>query len=132
MKEIISSATYKTVKKRHRIAMNEWLTDYALACYNDGCLDAALAEILALRDEFDMENDDIARFMKKRDTTISAINQRLITRDELLEGLRNEEGLKIKTDFEPKDVRAVPMIGPDIKEKEYNNEPDQGDSETSG
>lgn len=127
MKEIISHATYKAVKKRHRIAMNEWLTEYALAVYNDGCLDAALAEILALRDEFNMANDDIARFMKKRDTTVSAINQRLITREELLDGLRSEEGLRIKTDFEPKDIRSVPMIGPDIKEKEYNDEQNQGD-----
>ena len=110
MNDVISRTTYKHVKTKDRLHMNAWLTVYALAAYNDGCLDAALGEILALRDEFGMSNDDIAKFMQKRDTTIASINERLITREELLEGLRKEEGLQIKTDFEPKDVREVPDI----------------------
>ena len=110
MTEVISRAVYKNVKTKDRLHMNAWLTAYALAAYNDGCLDAALGEILALRDEFGMSNDDIATFMQKRDSTIASINERLITREELLKGLREEEGLKIKTDFEPKDIREVPDI----------------------
>ena len=107
-KEVISRATYKRVKRYDRLMMDLWLSKYALAVYNDACRDAAVAEITALRDEFDMENDDIARFMKRRDEIIAAINERLVSVNEAIDTLRKEDVLQIKTDFEPEEVREVP------------------------
>ena len=98
-KDVIDRATHKRIKKYDRIEHNAWLQKFALWYYNDGCRDAAAAEILALRDEFGFGTARIARFMAKRDNTISAINQRLISTQEIIDGLR-AEGLRIQTDFE--------------------------------
>ena len=99
MADIISRDTYRRLKKYNREELNTWIHKFGLVIYNNGCRDAAAAEILALRDEFGFGTSRIARFMAKRDNTITAINERYITVEEILEGLR-EEGLKIKTDFE--------------------------------
>ena len=99
-REIINRETYKRIKKYNRLELNQWLTAFGTTIYNDGCRDAAAAEILSLRDEFGYGTQRIARFMKKRDDTIDSINKRLVTVEEILNGLR-EEGLRIKTDFEP-------------------------------
>ena len=98
--EIINRATYKRVKKYNREDMNLWFHQFGTELYNEGCRDSAVAEILALRDEFGFDTEQIAQFMQKRDNTIDSINKKLITVQEILDGLR-EEGLSIKTDFEP-------------------------------
>jgi len=105
--DVISRAIYKEVKKRDRIDMNFWLNLFAVASYNDACRDCAIAEITALRDEFNFGTERIARFMRKRDAVIQAINKREVTPEQAVEVLRREEGLRITTDFEPI-VRAVP------------------------
>lgn len=97
--EIIDRATYKRIKKYNRQELNIWLTKFGTEIYNDGCRDAACAEILALRDEFNFGTSRISRFMQKRDNTIDSINKKLVTVSEIIDGLR-EEGLRIKTDFE--------------------------------
>ncbi len=97
-REIINRETYKRIKRYNREQLNEWLTEFGLIMYNDGCRDAACGEILSLRDEFGFGTSRIARFMQKRDNTIDSINKRMITVEEIINGLRSE-GLKIKTDF---------------------------------
>ena len=99
-KEVINRATYKRVKGYNREDMNLWFHQFGTTLYNDGCRDSAAAEIVALRDEFNFGTQRIARFMKKRDAVIQAINEREFTVEEVLEEMR-KEGLKIKTDFEP-------------------------------
>lgn len=108
MKEIISRNTYKVVKRMNRTDMDTWLSRYALAVYNDACRDAAVAEITALRDEFGYGTSRIARFMKRRDEIIAAINERLVSVDEAIDVLRREDNLRIRTDFHPEEVREVP------------------------
>ena len=103
--EIINRETYKRLKKYNREEMNAWIHAFGTEIYNNGCRDAAVAEVLALRDEFNFGTQRIARFMVKRDNTIDSINKRLITIEEIIVGLR-EEGLRIKTDFEVNDVQA--------------------------
>ena len=115
VKEVISRATYKKVKGYNRQEMNLWLNKFGLELYNDGCRDAAMAEMTALKDEFDFDTEKIARFMKKRDDVIRAINERELDVQMILDGLR-EEGLRITTDFEP-EVRQVKDV------KEYDDEP---------
>jgi len=100
MREVISRATYKRLKGFDRQHLNEWLQAFALEIYNDGCKDAAAAEITALRDEFGFGTSRIARFMKKRDGVIAAINEREFTALEVLKAMVEEEGLKIKADFD--------------------------------
>ena len=112
-KEIISRSCYKKVKKYDRILMDLWLSKFALEVYNDACLDAAVAEITALRDEFNFGTHRIAKFMKKRDAVIQAINRKEITVDMALEVLNKEEGLSIRTDFDPE----IPEIK-EVKESE--------------
>ena len=101
MREVISRACYKKVKGYNRIWMDVWLSKFALEVYNDACLDAAVAEITALRDEFGFGTHRIAKFMKRRDEIIQAINRKEFTVNEALEVLNKEDGLSIKTDFDP-------------------------------
>jgi len=99
-KDIITRATWRNLAKhKNRDRFNEWLQDFGCEMYNDGCRDAAAAEITALRDEFGFGTNRIARFMQKRDSVIQAINAREFTALDIIEELRTE-GLKIKTDFE--------------------------------
>lgn len=105
MREVIDRFTYKRIKGYNREQLNEWLTRFGTEIYNDGCRDAAVAEMLALRDEFGFGTQRIERFMEKRDNTIDCINRRLISVPEIIDGLRGE-GLKIKTDFEPEVPKA--------------------------
>ena len=121
VQDIISRSIYKEVKNRNRIDMNFWLNMFAVASYNDACRDAAIAEITALRDEFGFGTERIARFMRKRDSVIQAINKKEFTPEEAVEVLRKEEGLRITTDFEPL-VRAVPSWEEVDREKNANKE----------
>ena len=100
MREIISRATYKRIKGYDRNQLNTWLNAFGQEMYNQGCRDAAIGEITALRDEFSYGTQRIARFMKRRDEIIRAINTREFTVEEAIETLR-QEGLKIKADFMP-------------------------------
>ena len=100
MREVINRATYKRIKGYDRKQLNEWLTLFGQELYNNGCRDAAVGEITALRDEFSYGTQRIARFMQRRDEIIRAINNREFTVEEAIETLR-QEGLKIKADFMP-------------------------------
>jgi hypothetical protein len=108
MREVISRATYKRLKGMDRQELNGWLNAFGQEMYNIGCKDAAVAEITSLRDEFSYGTQRIARFMRRRDEIIRAINNREFTIDEAIMVLR-EEGLRIKTDFEPevKDANEI-------------------------
>jgi len=100
MREVINRATYKRIKGYDRQDLNTWLNGFGCELYNDGCRDAAVAEITALRDEFGFGTSRIARFMKRRDEIIRAINQREFTVEEAITTL-NAEGLRIRADFMP-------------------------------
>lgn len=115
IREVICRTVYKKVKNYNREDMNLWLNEFGRELYNDGCRDSAMAEMTALKDEFDFDTDKIARFMKKRDAVIRAINERELDVQMILDGLR-EEGLSITTDFEP-EVRQVKDV------RDYDNKP---------
>lgn len=51
VKEVISRAVYKKVKNYNREDMDLWLNAFGREMYNDGCRDAAMAEMTALKDE---------------------------------------------------------------------------------
>lgn len=106
--EIISRDCYKKIKGYNRQMLNVWLSMFGCEIYNDGCRDAAVAEIMALRDEFGFGTQRIARFMKKRDGVIQAINAKEFTIVEAIEQMQ-KEGLSIRTDFIP-DVRKVKEV----------------------
>ena len=114
-KEVISRATYKKVKGYNRIWMDVWLSKFALEVYNDACLDAAVAEITALRDEFGFGTHRIAKFMKKRDAVIQAINRKEFTVETALEVLNKEDGLSIRTDFNPEVPEIKEVDKSDVK-----------------
>lgn len=99
MREVISRATYKRLKGYDRQKFNDWLQAFALEIYNDACRDTAAAEITALRDEFGYGTSRVARFMAKRDSVVTAINERQFTALTVLQTMVEEEGLKIKADF---------------------------------
>ena len=86
VRELISRATYKTVKNMNRETMNDW----AKALYNDALRDCEAASMLALKDEFGFSTVRLARFMDRRNNTIISINKRLITADEIILGLIGE------------------------------------------
>ena len=100
MREVINRATYKRLKGYDRQKLNDWLQAFALEIYNDACKDSAAAEITALRDEFNFGTSRIARFMAKRDSVITAINEREFTALTVLKTMVEEEGLKIKANFD--------------------------------
>ena len=92
---MISRDVYRTLKKKSREELQEWLTAYCAAAYMDGIRDATAADMLSLRDEFGFSTKRLSRFIARRDNTISAINQKFITADEIIQGLQ-EEGVEIE------------------------------------
>ena len=86
VRELISRATYKTVKNMNREQMNEW----AKALYNDAMRDCEAASMLALKDEFGFSTKRLSRFMDRRNNTIISINKRLITAEEIILGMIGE------------------------------------------
>ena len=108
MREVINRATYKRIKSMDRQELNAWINAFGQEMYNIGCRDAAVAEITSLRDEYNFGTTRIARFMKRRDELIQAINNREFTLEEAIETLR-QEGLRIRADFLPevKDANEV-------------------------
>ena len=86
VRELISRATYKTVKNMNREDMNDW----AKALYNDAMRDCEAASMLALKDEFGFSTKRLARFMSRRNNTIDCINRREISAQEIILGLIDE------------------------------------------
>lgn len=94
VRELISRATYKTVKNMNREQMNEW----AKALYNDAMRDCEAASMLALKDEFGFSTKRLARFMDRRNSTIISINKRLITAEEIILGMIGEGVVIVEED----------------------------------
>lgn len=94
VRELISRATYKTVKNMNREQMNEW----AKALYNDAMRDCEAASMLALKDEFGFSTKRLARFMDRRNSTIISINKRLITAEEIILGMIGEGVVIVEAD----------------------------------
>lgn len=94
VRELISRATYKTVKNMNREQMNEW----AKALYNDAMRDCEAASMLALKDEFGFSTKRLARFMDRRNSTIISINKRLITAEEIILGMISEGVVIVEAD----------------------------------
>ena len=90
IRELISRATYKTIKSMNREEVNE----FAKRIYLDALKDAAAAELTSLKDEFGFGTKRLAQFFDKRERIIDAINERELTADEILDGLR-KKGIKI-------------------------------------
>lgn len=86
VRELISRATYKTVKNMNREDMNDW----AKALYNDAMRDCEAASMLALKDEFGFSTKRLARFMSRRNNTTDCINRREISAQEIILGLIDE------------------------------------------
>ncbi len=86
VRELISRATYKTVKKMDREEMNDW----ARELYNDAMRDCEAASMLSLHDEFGWSTKRLAKFMDHRNKVIDAINRRNISAAEIIEGLIGE------------------------------------------
>lgn len=94
IRELISRATYKTVKNMNREQMNDW----AKALYNDAMRDCEAASMLALKDEFGFSTKRLARFMDRRNNTIISINKRLITAEEIILGMIQEGVIIVEED----------------------------------
>ena len=94
VRELISRATYKTVKNMNREQMNEW----AKALYNDAMRDCEAASMLALKDEFGFSTKRLSRFMDRRNNTIISINKRLITTEEIILGMIDEGVVIVEAD----------------------------------
>ena len=94
VRELISRATYKTVKNMNREQMNEW----AKALYNDAMRDCEAASMLALKDEFGFSTKRLSRFMDRRNNTIISINKRLITAEEIILGMIDEGVVIVEED----------------------------------
>lgn len=94
IRELISRATYKTVKNMNREQMNDW----AKALYNDAMRDCEAASMLALKDEFGFSTVRLARFMDHRNNTIICINQRQITSEEIILGMIKEGVIIVEAD----------------------------------
>lgn len=94
VRELISRATYKTVKNMNREQMNEW----AKALYNDAMRDCEAASMLALKDEFGFSTKRLARFMDRRNNTIVCINQRQVTAEEIILGMIDEGVVIVEAD----------------------------------
>lgn len=94
VRELISRATYKTVKTMNREQMNEW----AKALYNDAMRDCEAASMLALKDEFGFSTKRLSRFMDRRNNTIISINKRLITAEEIILGMIGEGVVIVEED----------------------------------
>ncbi|MBR0294154.1 MAG: hypothetical protein IJQ91_07070 [Acidaminococcaceae bacterium] len=94
VRELISRATYKTVKNMNREQMNEW----AKALYNDAMRDCEAASMLALKDEFGFSTKRLSRFMDRRNNTIISINKRLITAEEIILGMIGEGVVIVEAD----------------------------------
>ena len=94
VRELISRATYKTVKKMDREEMNNW----ARELYNDAMRDCEAASMLALKDEFGFSTKRLARFMDRRNSTIISINKRLITAEEIILGMIDEGVVIVEAD----------------------------------
>ena len=118
--EVISRATYKKVKRYDRFKMNIWLHKFGTELYNNGCLDSTCAMITALHDILDLSTEQIGEIIAKKDGIIRAINEKEISVQDILDGLR-EEGLTIHTDFEP-NVPEVEEVTEDDIRQFYNGE----------
>lgn len=94
IRELISRATYKTVKNFNREQMNDW----AKMLYNDALRDCEAASMQALKDEFGFGTTRLARFMERRNNTIDCINQRQISADEIIHGLISEGVVIVESD----------------------------------
>ena len=94
VRELISRATYKTVKNMNRETMNDW----AKMLYNDALHDCEAASMLALKDEFGFSTKRLARFMDRRNNIIISINKRLISADEIIQGLISEGVVIVESD----------------------------------
>lgn len=94
VRELISRATYKTVKNMNREDMNEW----AKMLYNDALRDCEAASMLSLKDEFGFSTVRLARFMDRRNNIIISINKRLISADEIIQGLISEGVVIVESD----------------------------------
>ena len=94
VRELISRATYKTVKNMNREDMNEW----AKMLYNDALRDCEAASMLALKDEFGFSTKRLARYMERRNNTIISINKRLITAEEIILGMIDEGVVIVEAD----------------------------------
>ena len=115
-RDIINRATYKRFKGYNREEVNDWLQAFATYYYNLGLRDSVAAEVTAMRDELDWNNDQIAIIIIRRNEVVDAINGKYINADEILEGLI-AEGLKIK-DY----IMRKPY-------EEVKHEKDKGDSQ---
>lgn len=94
VRELISQATYKTVKNFNREEMNDW----AAMLYNDALRDCEAASMQALKDEFGFGTKRLAKFMDRRNNTIVCINKRLVSADEIIRGLIEEGVVIVESD----------------------------------
>ncbi len=92
---LIKREVYRSLKKKSREELSEWLNNYCVLSYLDGMRDTTAADMLALHDEFNFSTVRLNRVFTHRDETIEAIHKHLISADEIIDGLI-QEGVKIE------------------------------------
>ena len=90
---MITREVHRYLKNLKRPQMTAWLIKYAAENYNEGIRDNTITIFRRLIDDFGFKDEDIKRLQEGKDTDISAINERYIRAEEMIDGLA-EEGYK--------------------------------------
>ena len=93
---MLTRETKRKIKNFNSTQLEEWINAFGQEMYNMGANDASVSVILALHDEFGFGQDRINRAINRQQNTMQAIGKKLISTDDIINGLR-EEKIFIKT-----------------------------------
>ena len=93
---MISRDTYRHVKGLSREQMSKYLNQFYVSAYFEGIEDDDASIFRRLIDDFGFSDDDIARLRKGKEEDIESINQKYITAEEIINGLKAEGYKSVK------------------------------------
>lgn len=100
---MITREVHRKLRNMSREELTAWLIWYGAEHYNDGIKDNTIAIFRRLIDDFGFTDEMIQRLQKGKDADVTAINERYVKADEMIDGLADEgykSILKIKGEKE--------------------------------
>ena len=93
---MITREVHRDLKKKSREELTAWLIWYGAEHYNEGVRDNTIAIFRRLIDDFGFTNEMIQELQQGKDADITAINERYVTRQEMIDGLADEGFTSVK------------------------------------
>ena len=86
----ITRETYRTIKKMSREEFIVWIASYGVEMYAQAVDDTTAADVLALHDHMGFGSKRLNQMLQHRKKTLESLHKRLITANEIFEGLKEE------------------------------------------